>query len=189
VLVRTFASEARVAVVSTPNSFCWPEPLSGFDGRIKRGLQKAVCGAMAIPYHHKQCGTLILAVCLILALLSAGTAWQSGQWAAAIVSAVLVTTGFLFSSLTVSVSERELRWYFGPGLWSYRLPVDEIGTVAVVRNQWWNGYGIRMRPGFRLYNVSGLDAVELRLNSGDVRRIGTDDPAGLYAALSSPEPG
>jgi hypothetical protein len=27
--------------------------------------------------------------------------------------------------------------------------------------------------------VSGLDAVELRLTSNDVRRIGTDDPDGL----------
>jgi hypothetical protein len=54
-----------------------------------------------------------------------------------------------------------------------------------VRNHWWNGFGIRMRPGFRLYNVAGLDAVELRLKSGDVRRIGTDDPQGLSAALNS----
>jgi hypothetical protein len=65
--------------------------------------------------------------------------------------------------------------------------VDEIKTIAVVRNQWWNGFGIRMRPDFRLYNVSGLDAVELRLNSGDVRCIGTDDPHGLYGALNSHE--
>jgi len=48
-----------------------------------------------------------------------------------------------------------------------------------------NGFGIRMRPGFRLYNVSGLDAVELRLRSHDIRRIGTDDPQGLAGALKS----
>jgi len=45
-----------------------------------------------------------------------------------------------------------------------------------VRNHWWNGFGIRMGSGFRLYNVSGLDAVELHLKSSDIRRIGTDDP-------------
>jgi hypothetical protein len=45
-----------------------------------------------------------------------------------------------------------------------------------------------MAPGFRLYNVSGLDAVELRLKSGDIRRIGTDDPHGLAAALKSAAP-
>ena len=40
-----------------------------------------------------------------------------------------------------------------------------------------------MAPGFRLYNVSGLDAVELRVGPNDVRRIGTDDPLGLADAL------
>jgi hypothetical protein len=53
----------------------------------------------------------------------------------------------------------------------------------VVRNCWWYGWGIRRGPDFRLYNVSGLDAVELRLKSGEVRRIGTDDPLALAAAL------
>jgi hypothetical protein len=76
-------------------------------------------------------------------------------------------------------------WYFGPGFWSYRLPLGDIETAMVVRNRWWYGWGIRTGPGFRLYNVSGLDAVELRLKSGDARRIGTDDPLGLAAALKS----
>jgi hypothetical protein len=42
-----------------------------------------------------------------------------------------------------------------------------------------------MRPSFRLYNVSGLDAVELRLKTGDIRRIGSDDAPGLAAALKA----
>jgi len=41
------------------------------------------------------------------------------------------------------------------------------------------------RPGWRLYSVSGLDAVELHLKNGDIRRIGTDDPKGLAAALNA----
>jgi hypothetical protein len=90
----------------------------------------------------------------------------------------------LFSSLTVIADDDEVRWYFGPGAWSYRLPVTDIESVRVVRNSWLNGFGIRMRPGFRLYNVSGLDAVELKLKSGEIRRIGTDDAAGLAAALA-----
>ena len=39
--------------------------------------------------------------------------------------------------------------------------------------------------GFRLYNVSVLDAVELRVGPNDVRRIGTDDLQGLADALKS----
>jgi hypothetical protein len=91
----------------------------------------------------------------------------------------------VFSSLTVEVSAKELKWNFGPGFWTYRLPLDDIESLEVVRNHWWNGFGIRMRPGFRLYNVSGLDAVELRLKSGEIRRIGTDDPQGFSEALKA----
>jgi hypothetical protein len=51
-----------------------------------------------------------------------------------------------------------------------------------VRNAWSNGFGIRTASRFTLYNVSGLGAVELKQKSGEVRRIGTDDPKGLAAA-------
>jgi hypothetical protein len=126
--------------------------------------------------------------CLAFAALDAALAWRSGQWGLVIVVVVLIAVAIAFSSLTVEVNESELRWYFGPGFWSYRLPLPEIETATVVRNRWWYGWGIRSGPGFRLYNVSGLDAVELRLKSGDVRRIGTDDPLALADALKAHAP-
>ena len=100
-----------------------------------------------------------------------------------LVPIVAIALAIVFNSLTVEITDNELRWHFGPGLWSYSLTLDEIDRVAIVRNHWWNGFGIRMAPGFRLYNVSGLDAVELRLKSGEIRRIGTDDPQRLAAAI------
>jgi|SRR5450631_1857992 hypothetical protein len=138
-----------------------------------------------MPYRHTQRGTWIVIPCLVFAALDAAIAWWTGQWMPVAVLVFLVAVAILFSSLTVEVNETELRWHFGPGLWSYRLPRGEIEQVAAVRNQWWHGFGIRMAQGFRLYNVSGLDAVELRLKSGEVRRIGTDDPQGLAAALKA----
>jgi hypothetical protein len=142
-----------------------------------------------MAYHHTQRGTLMLVATLIVAVLLAALGYvsvrSSGgwfQWALAIIALILA---WLFSSLTVDVTERELRWHFGPGIWTYRIALSEIESADIVRNKWWNGFGIRMRPGFRLYNVSGLDAVELRLRSGDIRRIGTDDARGLAAALKS----
>jgi hypothetical protein len=138
-----------------------------------------------VPYRHTQRGIVILAVCLAGGLLVAAIAWRTGQMSMIATLIILVAVAVAFHSLTVEVGDNELRWYFGPGFWTYRLALDEVLNVAVVRNQWWNGWGIRGRPGFRLYNVSGLDAVEFRLKSGDIRRIGTDDPEGLAAALTS----
>ena len=139
-----------------------------------------------MSYRHTQPGILIVACCLLCGAIGLAALWQSGQWPPAIaLSVLLIAIGIVFSSLTVEVSDHELRWHFGPGMWNYRLSLDEIKEVAVVKNHWWNGFGIRMRPGFRLYNVSGLDAVELRLKSDEIRRIGTDDPRGLADALKS----
>jgi hypothetical protein len=139
-----------------------------------------------MTYRHTQPGTLVLAVCVAIGLLGVALSWGSGATAPAIITLIVViAVAVLFSSLTVEVRDAELCWHFGPGLWSYRVPLDQIHDVAVVRNHWWNGWGIRMAPGFRLYNVSGLDAVELRLGANDVRRIGTDDPQGLADALKA----
>lgn len=139
-----------------------------------------------MTYRHTQSGTLMLLCSAVVGLGGALLAWRTGQWPAAPVLIVMaIVIAFLFSSLTVEVGDGELRWYFGPGLWTYRLPIAEIRDVGIVRNQWWNGWGIRMAPGFRLYNVSGLDAVELRVGPNDIRRIGTDDPRGLAQALKA----
>lgn len=139
-----------------------------------------------MPYHHTQPGFAIVVACLAFGAIGVAAALLAGQWPGAIILLVMLgTTAALFSSLTVDVNGSELEWFFGPGLWRYRLPLAEVENVAVVRNHWWNGFGIRMGAGRRLYNVSGLDAVELRLKSGGLRRIGTDDPRGLSDALHS----
>jgi hypothetical protein len=138
----------------------------------------------SLIYRHTQRGTLILITCLALGALGLVLSWALRNWQPAVFMFVItIATATLFSSLTVEVADNELRWHFGSGLLNYRLALDEISDVAIVRNQWWNGWGIRMARGFRLYNVSGLDAVELRLHSNGIRRIGTDDPDGLAKVL------
>ena len=52
----------------------------------------------------------------------------------------------------------------------------------MVRNHWWNGFGIRMRPGLRLHKVSGLDAVELRLSNEVRQKLEKHRPANLAQA-------
>jgi len=144
---------------------------------------------MTSRYHHTQIGTLMLLVLPVSAVVCAAVGYLDPPapnrpvlWGLAIMFVIL--TG-LFSSLTVDVTEDEVRWHFGPGLQRYRLARRDIASVRPVRNSWLGGFGVRRRPGYRLYNVSGLDAVELTLKSGEVRRLGTDDPQGLAAALQA----
>ncbi len=140
-----------------------------------------------MAYRHTQLGTTILATCTAIAVAGAVIAWRITGQPATLIAMLIVLAGIcvVFHSLTVEVEAGEISWYFGPGLWTYRLGFDEIRSVRVARNQWWNGFGIRKAPGFALYNVSGLDAVELKLTSGEIRRIGTNDPNGLAAALNA----
>ena len=141
---------------------------------------------MSNHYEHTQPGTLMIAVLVIGAIVCAAIAYgESGasRWVAGALAAGMIVLAWLFSSLTVIVDANEVRWYFGPGAWDYRVARSDIVSARPVRNSWVNGFGVRMAPGFRLYNVSGLDAVELKLKDGNIRRIGTDDPAGLAAAL------
>ena len=58
----------------------------------------------------------------------------------------------------------------------------EIPSMQIVHNKWWSWSGININPGVTLYNVSGLDAVWLRLKIGNIHRIGTDEVRGLAAA-------
>jgi hypothetical protein len=128
---------------------------------------------MSIRCQHRQLGTLMIIALIIADVVFASAAYVNtgiGRWVAAAFALSLVVLAWLFSSLTVIVSENELRWSFWPGARKHRLALAEIEGVRIVRNNVLSRFGIRMRPGFRLYNVSGLDAVELRLKTGEIRR-------------------
>lgn len=90
-------------------------------------------------------------------------------------------------SLTVVVDEEALRFSFGPGVWERRIPLDDVQRVAPVRNSPLYGWGIHYTPHGWLYNVSGLDAVELQ-SSTETLRLGTDEPTQLVQALKHAQP-
>ena len=89
----------------------------------------------------------------------------------------------LFGSLTVTVGRAAVSIRFGIGLIGRRFALADIRAVRAVRNEWYYGWGIRLLPRGWLYNVSGLDAVELEMANGKAHRVGTDEPAALAAAI------
>jgi hypothetical protein len=138
-------------------------------------------------YEHTQPGTLIRVSLISLALIfligiPLFAAGDQGIWMLAPIlccSSILA----LFHSLTIRISAEELSFAFGVGLVSKRIAIDEIDGCAIVRTHWYNGWGIKLVRGGLLYNVSGFDAVEVRLSSGRRVLIGTDQPQELHAAI------
>ena len=143
-------------------------------------------------YEQTQTGTLISALLSGLALISGG----SGVWTVfrstviralpmLAASVLLAACAFTFGSLTVKVSPTYISLKFGIGIIRKRFAIVDVQNAAIVRNRWYYGWGIRLTPHGWLYNVSGLDAVEIQLRNGRKYRIGTAEPIALLSAIES----
>lgn len=89
---------------------------------------------------------------------------------------LMVIALYLFNSLTVTVDNEKICASFGPGLIKRTIQFRVVKSAEKVKNKWYYGFGIRLVPGGQMYNVAGMDAIELKLTNGRVFRIGTDEP-------------
>ncbi|MCX6365001.1 MAG: hypothetical protein NTW58_12715 [Actinobacteria bacterium] len=142
-------------------------------------------------YRHTQIAwtLIVLVVAVVLAELtlvafteSQGTVSLALSGAVVAIAAVMLT---LFSTLTVVVDDRALRLWFGFGTVRRDVMLADVTAAHKVRNHWYDGWGVRIIPRGRLYNVGGLDAVELEMENGRVVRVGTDQPDVLLAAVKA----
>ncbi len=104
------------------------------------------------------------------------------------ITALMILVLFILSSfitLVVSIDEKYLRIKFGYGIFRKKFLVSEIASVARVKNHWYYGWGMRVWfwPYMWIYNVSGFDAVEIRMKNTRIYRIGTDEPEKLEVAI------
>ena len=135
-------------------------------------------------YRHTQFGTVIVVTTVAIIPLAVLPVWLAGIATAAwLILGSMVVVLALFATLTVEIDAEHLRIRFGIGLIRKRFPLDQIDTCRPVSNPWIYGWGIRLTPHGWLYNVSGQEAVELKMKSGKTCRIGTDEPEVLTAAL------
>lgn len=136
------------------------------------------------PYKHTQIGWLI--IWLIIPVIALGILLMflgEFAWVGVTVAALLSVCAVLFCTLTVEVNQEAVRFRFGPGPISRRFAMADIREARAVKNHWYYGWGIRLTPQGWLFNVSGLDAVELEMANGRKYRIGTDEPEELLAAI------
>jgi len=142
-------------------------------------------GTTMVIYRHTQIGTLTLwSLGIPTALLALSfAAGPANPLLASSVLVLLLICMLLFHSLTTLVSTDVVSVALGPGWIRHAVPVRAIRAARAVRNPWWYGWGIRLTPRGWLWNVSGLDAVELELTDGSRFRIGTDEPTRLVQAI------
>jgi hypothetical protein len=146
-------------------------------------------------YKHTQVGYLMLVVTLAVLVFFAWAyitaraeppSYYSGTNFA--VTATMILILFIlasFTTLTVSVDENYIRIKFGWGIFRKKFPLNEIASARQVKNHWYYGWGIRLWfwPIMWIFNVSGLDAIEIRMKDGKIYRIGTDEPEKFATAI------
>jgi hypothetical protein len=134
-------------------------------------------------YKHTQVGTLIISVLAVVAILVAVNMDVSLNRVTVLIFVTILLVGILFGTLTVEVAHGKVKCWFGPGLIRKEYSLTDVTGAEAVRNRWYYGWGIRYTPHGWLFNVSGLDAVEITLSSGRHFRIGTDQPVELERAI------
>ena len=134
-------------------------------------------------YRHRQVGKFALALDAVILGIGALVAARSRHPAAVLMLVVVLLLMLVFTTATTEVSDGELRFAFGLGFWRRRVPLAEIASAELVPSAWWEGMGIRITTRGMLYNVASGPAVEVATTQGRRFRFGTDDPAGLIAAI------
>lgn len=146
-------------------------------------------------YKHTQIGYLMLVVTLaVLGLFAWLYFMASAEPPSAdsgtnlLVTTVMVLILFIlasFTTLQVVIDEKYLRIKFGYGMYKKKFLLSDVVSAKTVKNHWYYGWGIRgwLWPKMCIYNVSGFDAVEIKLKNGKTYRIGTDEPKKLEQAI------
>jgi len=139
-----------------------------------------------MAYKHTQIGYLIIYMSVALTLYFGFILTKVGLDSIAVVIMFLIVLLLIsFMTLNVVVDENYLKIKFGYGIFRKRFVLKEIISAKAVKNRWYYGWGIRFWfwPRMCIYNVSGFDAVEIKMKNGKTYRIGTDDPKNLEYAI------
>ena len=121
-----------------------------------------------------------------IAALAEPPSYDSGpNFAVTTVMVLILSILASFVSLRVIVDGTYLRIKFGYGIYQKKFSLNNIVSAKTVKNHWYYGWGIRVWfwPKMWIYNVSGFDAVEIKLKNGKTYRIGTDEPKKLEEVI------
>jgi len=93
-------------------------------------------------------------------------------------------TAATFKSLTINVEGELVRFEFGTGLIKKELALSKIKSATRFRTTPLMGWGIHFIGKGWLYNVYGLDAVDVEMTDGSHVFLGTDQPDELSEVIN-----
>jgi len=137
-------------------------------------------------YKHTQIGYLLLFILFFLTLFFGFILVQvEFHLAILFIMLFIILIVVSFATLTVTINGDYLRIKFGYGIFKKSFLIKEITSTRIVRNHWYYGWGIRLWlwPKMLIFNVSGFDAVEIKMKNNEIYRIGTDEPKKLERAI------
>ncbi len=130
-----------------------------------------------------QFGTFSVAILLPLSLLFSGLMIRSGLtnspdfYILIFLALTFLVCLLIFYKLTIIIDDKSVSFKLGIGLVGKTYKITDLRSCRPVTNTALAGVGIRMLPNGWLYNVTGLDAIELQFrNKNSVIRIGTNRP-------------
>jgi hypothetical protein len=133
-------------------------------------------------YEHTQIGHVIIwSLLAIILIVNGGLIGHHAP--PLVVSIMLLVCLVLFYRLKITSNDKTLCASVGPGIIRKRVGLAEIVACEPIRIRWWHGWGIHLTPYGWLYNVSGFDAVAIKLRDGGQFALGTNDPHGLTAGI------
>jgi hypothetical protein len=137
-------------------------------------------------YERKQVGWVVICgLCIALSVVAIKIRTESvpAREISVGVELLLLLSLAAFYKLTIKIDDHVLRISFGVGAIRKQVQLTAIDTYEPVRIRWWYGWGIHLTPYGWLYNVSGWDAVAIKLRNGKKFAVGTEEPQALVEAI------
>ncbi|MCH2020829.1 MAG: hypothetical protein MK207_00005, partial [Saprospiraceae bacterium] len=102
---------------------------------------------------------------IIVLLVTSYYKWVDDPFESKVLIGICILLGLLFVifyGLFIEVNKTQIQIKFGLGFIKKNIKIKDIESVASVRNKWWYGWGIRLTPHGWLWNIHGLNAVEIK---------------------------
>lgn len=141
---------------------------------------------------YTQFGTMSVLIMVPLFLFFCGMTIRSGLTSSSdfmillFVSILLLACCVTFYQLTITVTQTQVSFKMGIGLFGKTYQMSDIRQCRPVSNSFIAGIGIKLLPNGWLYNVSGIKAIELQFkNKYSIVRIGTNKPEEISEFIQS----